>query len=642
MIIATAGHVDHGKTSLVRNLTGIETDRLAEEQRRGLSINLGYAYTQLTDQVSLGFIDVPGHKRFINTMISGVSGIDLGMLVVAADDGVMPQTLEHLQVMDLLGVNHFLLIVSKCDRVDEQRVNDVKRNALALLPSDTKAFTISNTTGEGIEALRKQLEARAMQSAARASHGCFRMSIDRAFNLQGQGLVLTGTAASGTTNTNDTLLLQPHNKPVRVRAIRAQDVDTQSAQSGERCAFNVSKSGTHSVHKDDIERGDWLVADSTVPVTQRLDTKVRLLAEAPFSLKRLSNVKLHIGAKRLSAQLIVLGSADSRLKPGETAFAQLVTETPIVCCYGDRFILRDAGETATLGGGIVLDPSGVKYRKSSDSRLALLAAMEHADHVEAIRQTLKTNNPVLDYTAFLRARNIKIAHGESPGASLPDVSRITINDIELWLPTPYWQAIKEQVCIALAELHKKFASEPGVKPALLQKESLPSEQRRFFQNATIELLKEGRLLMTNGLLRLKEHAPNAKLQSTPEWQSVSRCLEHHKQTIPSVSQIQQHTELAPKILQSALQLAVRNGQLIKLNNKRFALLSTVRLYAQGVQEVASKNGELSVIQYRDHMGCGRNLAIEVLEYFDSIRFTQRRGESRIILNPEVPETLLGA
>jgi selenocysteine-specific elongation factor len=330
LIIATAGHVDHGKTSLVRNLTGVETDRLEEEQRRGLSINLGYAYTRLDDETVLGFIDVPGHRRFINNMISGISGIDLGLLVVAADDGPMPQTREHLQVMHLLGVKHYLLVVSKCDRVDEHRLEEVCQESAALLPSDTPLYKVSNTTGIGINELRSELERHARLCKGQGTTGHFRMSIDRAFHLQGRGLILTGTITSGTITKGDAVVLQPQREVLRVRGIHTQDAPAALGKVGERCALNVS--GT--VHKDDIARGDWVASKSGIDTTSRFDTRVQLLPEAAFALKHLSEVKLHIGAKHLKARLMLLqneGASPSRQQPGETALVQFVTDRPVLC-----------------------------------------------------------------------------------------------------------------------------------------------------------------------------------------------------------------------------------------------------------------------------------------------------------------------
>ena len=308
MIIATAGHVDHGKTSLIKQLTGIDTDRLEEEKRRGLSINLGFAYLPLAtdsqnNDTRLGFIDVPGHSRFINTMISGVSGIDLGMLVVAADDGPMPQTIEHLNVLRLLGLKHFVAVVSKIDRVPATRVKEVGAQVRDLLKSQQcDLFTVSNTTGEGISELLNYLQNHPLQHNARNLDCHFRMSIDRAFSLKGIGLVVTGTVAAGKINVGDELQLLPLGKTLRVRSLRVQDKDAQSGQAGQRCALNI----TGNIERQQISRGDVLTTAIDAPLVHRCDARFRLLTDAPFAVKHLSPVKLHIAAKHIEARLMKL------------------------------------------------------------------------------------------------------------------------------------------------------------------------------------------------------------------------------------------------------------------------------------------------------------------------------------------------
>jgi selenocysteine-specific elongation factor len=324
LIVATAGHVDHGKTSLVRQLTGVDTDRLEEEKRRGLSINLGFAYRQLEDGTSVGFIDVPGHSRFINTMIAGVGAIDLAMLVVAVDDGPMPQTYEHLDVLRLLGVEHFILLLTKVDRVDFERVDEVEDNCLSLLPDGTDVFRVSNISGEGIPQVQEFLDARGRDWRRQNIKGRFRLSTDRAFHLKGAGLVVTGTAISGRVKTGASLVLQPGERAVRVRGIHAQDEEAEWGSAGQRCALNISG----SVTRQDIERGDWLVEEGSGPCTGRFDARFTLLPASPLSLRHLVPVKLYIGAKRLPAKLVLLRppGKEGGLDPGDTSRVQLIVD----------------------------------------------------------------------------------------------------------------------------------------------------------------------------------------------------------------------------------------------------------------------------------------------------------------------------
>ncbi len=638
MIVATAGHVDHGKTALVKNLTGVETDRLEEEQRRGLSINLGYAYWRPDEQTVVGFIDVPGHRRFINNMISGISGIDLGMLVVAADDGPMPQTLEHLQVMRLLGVEHYVLVVTKCDRADKATIQRACRNASALLPEKTPIHKVSNTTGDGLEELRAELKQRARNWTQRAGRGHFRMSIDRVFHLQGRGPVVTGTVASGSVTNGENLVLQPQQKILRIRGIHTQDAPASLASAGDRCALNVSG----DIHKDDILRGDWVTGECCIGATMRFDTQIRLLPDAAFPLKHLSDVKLHIGAKHLTARLILLRSENTsaaRIQPGETALAQLVTDRPILCCHGDRFLLRDHGETATLGGGFVLDPQVQKDRKSSVARLHFLAAMKHGDIEDAISAALHDAHCTLDYGALLRSWNIDAA--DRPGMHLPGIARIQSQHTEIWLAESRWAGLKKSVLDTIITLHRDNPNEAGFKPSVVASAALPTRSQPFFQPAIVALMKSGDVLINDSLLVAKENAEIAS-SDTHEWLVVSACLQKHAQQIPTLTQLQQECGIDRQTLLQCIGRAQREDKLVKINAKRYALTSILRECAQAALDLTSDQPELTVAKYRDHLGCGRNIAVDILEYFDGIRFTRRVGEARIILKRTMPARFFNA
>ena len=634
MIIATAGHVDHGKTSLVRNLTGVETDRLEEEQRRGLSINVGYAYWRPDSETTVGFIDVPGHRRFINNMISGISGVDLGMLVVAADDGPMPQTREHLQAMNLLGVENYLLVISKCDRVDEQRLAQVCRETVTLLPEGTPIHKISNTTGAGIDELRTELKRQAQQWTARTTNGHFRMSVDRAFHLQGRGLILTGTIASGSVATGETLLLQPHGKILRVRSIHAQDAPASIGKAGERCALNVSG----DIHKDNIERGDWVAGKNCIDTTCRFDTRIGLLPDAAFPLKHLSEVKLHIGAKHLKARLMLLHDEDSptsRIHSGETAFAQFVTDRPILCCHGDRFLLRDYGETATLGGGVVLDPQGLKSRRSSATRLSFLAAMEEDGIENAIRAALEDPSCTLDYNALLKSWNLD--PGDRPGGNLPGTARIKIPEGELWLAQSRWSDLKRRILKTLAKYHHSNTDEPGIEPNRLARAALSAVDQRLFQPAIAELTNSGDVLVTNGLLSASEFKARPSEQEDSDWLSISACLQKYGRQIPNLAQLEQECGLSKPALQRILSRAQRDRRLIRINPKRYAETSLLYEFAQTALALTRDKSTLTVAEFRDHCGCGRNVLIEVLEYFDSIGLTRRVGNARVLLDRGLPD-----
>lgn len=633
MIVATAGHVDHGKTALVRNLTGVETDRLEEEQLRGLSINLGYAYKQLVDNKALGFIDVPGHRRFINTMISGVSGIDLGMLVVAADDGPMPQTTEHIDIMRLLGVQEYMLVISKCDRVDESRIALVGDAVSKLLPRDTPIHRVSNTTGMGLTDLKNALKLRAVQCANRSSAGHFRMSIDRSFNLQGQGLILTGTIASGCVAIGETLRIQPQNKTIRVRAIHTQDKPSPTGQAGERCALKVSG----DLHKDEIERGDWIVSPSCIKTTNRFDVRFHLLENAAITLKHLSQVKLHLGAKHLDARVMFLHRGDGsseRIQPGDSVLAQISTARPVHCCHGDRFLLRDYGETSTLGGGTVLDPLGPRKHRSSPARLRFLAAQEQNDIEGAISQTLRDKYATLDYGALLKAWNIDSE--ESPGLELEGIARITTDSGRHWITEPHWRELKQNILDALRSFHEREPGEQGSSVASLISESLPVAKQHFFAPALEALLQANAVTMRNGLVCISGHEAAPTCVEQDDWLTVSACLQKCGSQIPLLSALESECGLTEETLRQTLGRAQKSREVIKISPRRYATIPVIGEYAQAALHLTEEKPMFTLMEYRDHLKLGRNLALEMLEYFDSIRLTQRVGNARKVINRNLP------
>jgi selenocysteine-specific elongation factor len=642
LIVATAGHVDHGKTSLIKQLTGVDTDRTEEELRRGLSINLGYAYRTVSRDTRIGFIDVPGHRRFLNTMICGVSGIDLGMVIVAADDGPMPQTLEHLDILRLLGVQGYLLVITKSDRVEPARCEQVSVQSLALLPPDTPVFVVSNSTGDGIPQLQQALDTLASVWRAREPGGRFRMSLDRCFHLKGVGLVVTGTVTAGVVREQDELLLQPRGMSVRVRRIHAQDEESSMAQPGDRCALNI----TGAVERKDIERGDWLIDPGAVAATGRFDARLQLLPGLGFPLKHLSPVKLHIGAKRIDARVFLLNALAGKtaLEAGAESLVQIIIDGEVVCCRGDRFVLQDYGETSLLGGGVVLDPAAPQHGKSRPARLARLAALELDSAVAAASEIVFGQDQLLDIADFCRSWNLTAAEQEVLLAdpAIERGRRVPASGSEGagWLISPaLWTQHSEQLLAAVQDWHQEQPNETGIKPALLRKRVGGKLAEVLVQPLLMDLLQAKKLVMDAGLLRLSTHKVALSGVEQQHWQRLRELLMEADPDIPRLSHLVQLSGLAREALLPLLNRGVRQGRLHQLNDDRYCLPDSLRKLTGVVQELADRQGEVTVREFRDAAGCGRGLAIEVLEYFDRVRFTQRRGESRVVLDEEIPERL---
>jgi selenocysteine-specific elongation factor len=634
--------VDHGKTSLVRNLTGVDTDRLAEEKRRGLSINLGFAFRQIDRKTRLGFIDVPGHARFINTMIAGVSGIDLALLVVAADDGVMPQTLEHMDILRLLGIGEILPVLSRIDRVDNTRLTAVSAELQALVSNrPQRVFAVSNTSGEGIADLQNYLDERARAHRTRPPVGNFRLPIDRAFVLKGAGLVVTGTAASGEVVLNEALELLPQGIPLRLRSLRVQDDEVDRGRAGQRCALNVSG----AVKQAQVQRGDVLAAaDAKLPVTKRFDAQVKLLDNAPFSLKHLSPVKIYIGSGRYAARAFLINRpSGEKLDPGGEALVQIILESALCCCHGDRFLLRDDSETVTLGGGVVLDPLAPRSKKSNPRRLKFLEAMGRENAGEALRLLIKPSmpsgdTPAVDLDTFRRSWNLRQEEYEELLKDLP-VKCFTFEDNNYGLDENVWLETSREILILLDEWQLAHPAEQGVKPSLLQELARPGTAKGLVRAILSEQLQLRTLRLTQGLLHREAHKPVLNSTEQKRWQTIANLLERSGLSLPLVSELMAATGMEKAALLQTLDQAVRQGRAHKLNEHRYGLPAQLRQFAEIALQMVADNEELTVISYKMRIDSGRKLAIEVLEYFDVLRFTQRSGDIRMIIDKALPERL---
>jgi len=638
VIIATAGHVDHGKTSLIRQLTGVETDKLAEEQRRGLSISLGYAYLTRGEGTPIGFIDVPGHQRFINNMISGISGIDIGMLVIGADDGPMPQTYEHMDVLQLLGVQRLIVVISKIDRVPAARVAEVIAEVESILATrpwaDTAIFPISNTQGSGIESLKSHLLERAEDNAARDAGGFFRLSIDRAFTGRGAGLIVTGTASAGAIAVGDVLTLLPQDVAVRVRGIRVHDEAADRAMAGQRCALNLA--GKLEVAA--IDRGDWLVEEGAGSATSRLDVHFSLLGNAPFPVKHLAPVKLHIGAKRVAGRLALLTTKGNgnRLAPGDSCLAQLILAGDVACFRGERFLLRDHAENVILGGGIILDPNGPQSGKSRPERIAWLNAML-CDSPQAALTELVTQDQLVNFDRFGQVWNLR--GPEMAALRVDDFAQFSAAGANWVVSRHRWDGADTQLLKHVAIWHTEQPQLAGIKVTDLKSALVRSCEAPLVMAVLTSRLHSGELVLFEGRIRRANFRPAVSALAARQWQQFQGCLQRGGNQIPLLSEVSAETGVAQPALVTMAKTAVKRGELHCVSERRYALPDQLYQLAGKLLSCYASGEAITVISMKACFGTGRNLTVEILEYFDRIHFTRRQGDRRVILDAELPEKL---
>jgi selenocysteine-specific elongation factor len=627
VIVATAGHIDHGKTLLVKALTGVDADRLPEEKKRGLTIDLGFAYTPSADGSVLGFVDVPGHEKFIRNMIAGVTGIDCALLVVAADDGPMPQTEEHLAILDLLGVAGGVVALTKIDRVPAERVAEVK-GAIARLISGTvldgaDIFPVCAPTGDGVNALRAALD-RAGQRDVGAAAGNFRLAVDRSFTVPGAGVVVTGAVFSGDVKIGDRLVISPSGISVRVRGIHAQNRQAESGMVGQRCALNIAGP---QLERLDIVRGQWVLAQEVDAPTARMDARLRVLPGEAAPLKHWTPVHLHLGAAEISARVAVLEGRT--IAAGEDALVQLVLEREIGALRRDRFILRDTSARRTLAGGTVIDPFAPARSRARPERLKILRCMEKEPVEEALAALLQAMPGGVNLSRLAQAWNLKPGDAEA----LWDKAAFKRAGGNYGLAAGHWDSWKRKTREALAKFHSDNKDAKGIAEEALRRmvgRALPKE---VFAQIVQELAAAGALSASGGTLRLAEHRAQLAPQDAALWKKLGPVFEASELRPPSLGNLAEEAGTDVRSVERFLVRAARLGLVVQITAKGFLLPDALEQLGAMAEAIAKEDGTLTIKALRDKSGIGRNVTIEVAEYFDRIGFTRRRGNERDIRKP---------
>lgn len=666
MIVGTAGHIDHGKTTLVRALTGVETDRLKEERKRGISIELGYAYTPLDNGDVLGFIDVPGHEKLVHTMAAGATGIDFGLLVVAADDGVMPQTREHLAILSLLGVSQGAIALTKIDRADDLRIQEVQAelaalvdgtflegmpvfmtNAASALPApdgttdrsggqapaadDTReaadAGGLSGTgalvDAPGVAELRRHLQKTAQTMAARRSDGLFRLAIDRVFTLPGHGTVVTGTVHAGTIDLDSdpvSLKLMPAGRAVRVRSVHAQNQSSRQGRAGQRCALNLG-----GLERTAVERGHWIADERCFTPARNIDVQLTLLDSADASLRAWAPLHVHLGAARYVAHAVPL--APDPLAAGQTGYVQLVFDEPVCAMPGDRFIVRNAQANRTLGGGMVLDANAPDRKRRSEQRLAWLQA------VAKLRQGADLG-AILEQAPFgLEESQLMRLLGRSPSTDeLPSGAQWVQAKGESAARTlilqSAWNALRHTVEDALTNFHERWPDEPGLDAARLRRVALPTIPENVWLALRDDLVAAKRLVRNGPWL----HKPGHEVALTESESRLADILvsaiDEGRFDPPWVRDLAARFEQPEEVVRQLLRKLVRSGRLYQVVRDLFYHRKQITRLAELVGELGGDEGVTAAV-FRDATGLGRKRAIQILEFFDRAGYTRRLRDKHV-------------
>lgn len=700
MMIGTAGHIDHGKTSLVRALTGTDTDRLPEEKKRGMSIELGYAFLAPSDdgpavgessaasaatagqtkvvpalgspREPIAFIDVPGHEKLLHTMISGATGIDFALLLVAADDGVMPQTREHLAVLSLLGIDRGVVAITKIDRVDEARVQEVTQQVTALLADTPLAHApiipVSATRGDGVAELRQLLRAEAVRldtahgadgtadphdsdspvraaaatepaqtTAALPAQMGFRLAIDRVFSLDGVGTVATGTVHAGRVQVGDVLQQLPDGpKELRVRSLHAQNRSTDTAHAGQRCAINLA-----GVERDQLQRGHWLAQPGIASVSDRLDVELHLWHAEPRAIRSGTRVHVHLGTTASPAAVAVL-DADT-LAPGRTGLAQLVLPQPLAAWHGDRLILRDAAGQRIIGGGRVLDSRApVRYRRTPQ-RLQLLQALQRPTLRDRLAGLLETCEHGVDLRQWQQV--FGLASVSAFDASLQTLPHRRLAG-DFIIGEPAWQHLRRTVLDTLASYHQNATDEIGPDAARLRRLARLRMDDAHWRLLLDALAKEGSVAQSGAFVHLPEHGSQLAARDETLLQRLTPHLMEAGAQGAWVRDLAEHIGEPAANLRPAMARLARSGHLYQVVKDLYLDAATAARLAALVRQLALENKEpvdsaevqrasntlpiLTVARFRDASGLGRKRAVQMLEFFDRIGLCRRVGDTHVL------------
>jgi selenocysteine-specific elongation factor len=630
LILGTAGHIDHGKTSLVKALTGTDTDRLKEEKERGITIELGFANLELPGHIIFGIVDVPGHERFVRTMVAGVGGMDLVMLVIAADEGIMPQTREHLEICRLLGVKRGLVALTKCDMVDPDWLDlvaeEVREYLVGSFLEEASIVPVSSRTMAGIEDLKSALSVLAADAEEKSVEGPFRLPVDRVFTMSGFGTVVTGTLLSGEIKTGDEVEILPPGISSRVRTVHIHGKKEETGSAGQRLAINLQ-----GVEHTAIARGDVVVPRGVFRTTRAIDARLTWLPTAPRELKHRSVLRLHSATYEVPAQIILLEG--DVLKPGETQFAQLRLKNPVLLLPGDYFIVRTYSPQTTVGGGVVLDPAPPRRRRRSAEALELLSALQEGDDPERVR--LLVRQSLLSGITF---EEIGIRSGlpakrlESALSGLLSHGIIVqmVREPRIFLGRDALDSLKS---LLLGEIEAYLRNNPlkdGIGKEELRTRLPRRSDVRFFGPVLTALEKDGKVMAERELVKLPGHKAAAVGGSVELQARIEAAFMKGGFEPPTLKELSNTFRCGEKEILELVNLLIREGRIVKIKGDVYYAPEPLSQIREKLVALLKEKREITPPEFREVTGLSRKFMIPLLEFFDQEKVTIRVGDKRLL------------
>jgi len=626
-IIGTAGHIDHGKTSLIKALTGQDTDRLKEEKERGISIDLGFAHLDLADGTSAGIVDVPGHERFIKNMLAGAHGIDLVLFTVAADDGVMPQTEEHLDIVHLLGVKMAIFVITKTDLVPPARISEVEEEikilTLGTLMENSPIVPVSTVTGQGLPELLEQIKQTLKRCDKPVPSGYFRLPVDRAFVLQGHGVVVTGTALSGEIKTGERVRCLPGDQIFRVRSLQVHGKSVNAAGWGQRVALNLT-----GPDRAAVERGHVICHEKLTLITDRFDAFLEVRPAAGKGIKNHQRVRIHMGAAERLAKVIVLGSEET-VQPKQSSYCQITLSEPLLVLRGDHFIVRDETAQRTLGGGTVIHPWAKRHKRRETDLQSRLESL-HAGEVTHLLETFLNESEAF----ALPLESIHQFLNLTENAALERIERMNNLRVfkaegeKLYAPETKWRRLRESILKTVGQFHVTHPLVPGMDMEELRAKLGYAISPKIFRTLVEILVQENAVIKEENLLRSSQHRVQLGGQEKSLMERIKKLLGEQPLAPPELKEIEKQLGVNRAKLAEVIRLLERDGSVVRVATELYFLSSCVDRVRNILNQYLSEKGEITAASFRDCLGSSRKYTIALLEYFDREGTTMRIGDIR--------------
>jgi selenocysteine-specific elongation factor len=628
IILGTAGHIDHGKTALVKALTGIDTDRLKEEKLRGITIELGFAHLTLSSGITIGIVDVPGHEKFVKNMVAGATGIDVVALIIAADEGVMPQTREHLEICSLLGIKHGLVIITKIDLVDREWLDLVRDDVSVFLTGtfleDAPIVEVSSETGEGIEELTGALGELAQTVSTRDPGGTFRLPVDRVFTMKGFGTVITGTTISGQTKVGGEVTIYPEGIKSKVRGIQVHHHNVQSVSAGLRTAINLQ-----GIEKETIARGDVVAERDSLRPTYMVDTVLEYLESAPRKLRNRAKVRFHCGTSEIISTTILLDREE--LSPGERCFTQFRLDKPTVVLARDRYVIRSYSPIRAIGGGYILNPLPLKKKRFSEESLRELTILNTGSNKEVVEQFIKGSKLLgcskrdLSFLTNLSMSDL----GETIDGLVSNGTVVQAEiENQIYVHSEFYRKAKDDILAILTDYHRCFPLKRGLLKEELRSKMGGNIRERLFNQLVDELVKDSLVVREKDTIWHKDHSIELLGEQEQLRSEIEAIYREAGLEPPYFKELDQ--DKRDRGGRDLLEIMVKDGTLVKVKEDLYFHKNAIEKLKHRVVDFIKESGEITTPELKEVTGVSRKYTIPLIEYFDKMQVTVRVGDKRVL------------